>query len=115
LLTQFFEFYTRRFKPEQHVITIAHSIAFLAKSEYKEILRQEFKGQERLRDFMIEKIDKWPFVIVDPLDHSYNPGKTISSMEQGGKDYLEGMHIAHKRLIHPTKGLLNLDLSRLEK
>ena len=79
LLTHFFEFYTDRFRPREHVVSIADSTQYLSKAKYRERIERELRGEENdaLRKELLSKLHAWAFVIADPFDITYNPGKTV--------------------------------------
>ncbi len=61
---------------------------------------------------MVETIEKSAFMIVDPFDKSYNPGKTIKILKHESHiEYLESFKILHKRI--KQKGTLGLDIKKL--
>lgn len=63
-----------------HVVSISHKNSFVQKFEYINELKRSFKDSPYYKKSMPDGIKyKWKFMLVDPFDRTYNPGKTIRS------------------------------------
>lgn len=88
LLVSFLSFFAFSFKPREHVISINHpeNINWLKKEEYIEECRLDETLQQ---PGFVDKIDDWTFMIIDPFDKTYNPGKQVDAYSNE-REYIQG-------------------------
>ena len=75
------------------------------KSDVKKELELAFKEEEHkaIKEKMVSGLKKWAFMIVDPFDKTYNPGKQIFFMAKEGAisaydDYKRAMYLSYMKL-----------------
>lgn len=59
------------------------------KEKYKAELKKKVGENKELKRKILDLVDKSAFMIEDPFDYSYNPGKTIKLSNHSEIDYIE--------------------------
>lgn len=78
LLLGFFTFYLFEFNNQEQVISA--KAPYLTKEEYKQQLRTRIDNGEvhpSCLEFVLERLDDWAYMIEDPFDCTYNPGRQV--------------------------------------
>ena len=76
----FFYWYKNNFDHRETAIDITSSEPFVSKEKIQEYYDNYFDRYPILHNIhpeFLEKIQRFTFMIVDPFDKSYNPGKTL--------------------------------------
>ena len=83
----FLYFYVVRFKPSEHAVTIEFNDPIMTKADVKKVILQS----QTDKDDFIERIDEYAYMILDPFDHGYNPGKAVKIKSPVHKSYVTCM------------------------
>lgn len=74
----FFHFYNEVFHPDEHVITTSNQESSLINKElYIKQVSQKFKDNDFIQTKYISTIKSISFVIEDPFDKTYTPGRAV--------------------------------------
>jgi Cid1 family poly A polymerase len=78
ILIGFFKFYLETFDPCKHAISISHPEgSLISRESYKQEIKRAFADSEIVREDLLNKYDKWTFIIVDTFDRTINVGRAI--------------------------------------
>ena len=116
IIIGFFRFYLETFDPNKHAISISHAEGSLIDRQgYKKEIQSMFADSEIVREDLLNKYDKWTFIIVDTFDRTINVGRAIKRKGNIEKWYFDVYRYTLQHLLEKGELPLKYDVESEKK